>query len=670
MVMKKGLLTTLLLASGAALAVYLLKEEQNKKSYDNDDEKRMIKLRTEEESQELVRTIQEIENLPFKHFEDTNSIKEENKEFHHIDLNSDNVRVFGLEDNEKSSDEIAVQSYDDLETLDLPSFIHESPLDYVETEEVLLDEEKPIEAVEEKIEEPVSVVEDESDIDLPRFFKGALESAAVAAPIMREINPDEIYLESLVDDVNDDFNELDFPSFMTKNETEELPIIKTLSVDEPQEVEELVIEEEEPILDTDLNEELLNLYADDSENFGETAIFDLPKMFAEKANSSSMTNTIDIPGQSIQPVNPFMDLQKEDLEEIDLAELFKSIDDEPMAVDNLSIPSLEETTEIKLVDIDEDEIKRLFNTDSDELEEILVDEVHHEEVPLKKELTEDEFEEFKKRLIHVEEDDIDLINLSDSKPFDTVVNPSHEEIDIINFGNVVENPTIKLEDIVFENVAPINEAELEDLEELELPVGFDVTGELPVLEEIELSESEDINDDVVLDEIQMLSNTHDDTSEIFLSDINLHDALNEDEDYDSLEISEEEFVPAPQPIVQNDGEFPEAVYQINTLYPYLNPKFINAVFNNFAAFNEEFEIGSACRITHKVQFPDSQNLISFIDIVKDLNYEIAGTDENQNILIVLDFENEESKILSEIYNISNQVNYLDGLYRGYELEHI
>lgn len=655
MVMKKGLLTTLLLASGAALAVYLLKEEQNKKSYDNNDEKRMIKLRTEEESQELVRTIQEIENLPFRHFEEINNTKEENKEFHHIDLNSDNVRVFGLGNNHKSNDEMDVQSYDNLETLDLPSFIHESPLDYVETEELLLDEIKPIESVFDNKEEPVSVAQD------------AVESAVMAAPLMREINPDEIYLESLVDDANNDFNDLDFPSFITKNETEELPIIKPLSVDEPQQVEEINIEEEAPGMDTDLSEELLNLYADDNENFGETAIFDLPKMFAEKSNASSMMNTIDIPGQSSQPVNPFMDLQQEDLEEIDLAELFKSIDDDSVIADNLSNPSLEETTEIKLVDIDEDEIKRLFNTDSDELEEIVVDDIHHDEVPLKKELSEDEFEEFKKRLIHVEEDDIDLINLSDSKPFDTVANPNHEEIDIINFGNVVENPSIKLEDIVFENVAPINENGLEDLEELELPAGFDITGELPVLEEIELPTSED---DEVLEEIQLPADSREDTSEIFLSEINLNEVLNENEDYDDLEITEEEYKSTPQPIVQNDGEFPEAVYQINTLYPYLNPKFINAVFNNFGAFNEEFEIGSACRITHKVQFPDSQNLISFIDIVKGLNYEIAGTDENQNILIVLDFENEESKILSEIYNISNQVNYLDGLYRGYELEHI
>ncbi|MFV0552613.1 MAG: hypothetical protein ACK5L6_11965 [Anaerorhabdus sp.] len=653
--MKKGLLTTLLLASGAALAVYLLKEEQNKKSYDNNDEKRMIKLRTEEESQELVRTIQEIENLPFRHFEEINNTKEENKEFHHIDLNSDNVRVFGLGNNHKSNDEMDVQSYDNLETLDLPSFIHESPLDYVETEELLLDEIKPIESVFDNKEEPVSVAQD------------AVESAVMAAPLMREINPDEIYLESLVDDANNDFNDLDFPSFITKNETEELPIIKPLSVDEPQQVEEINIEEEAPGMDTDLSEELLNLYADDNENFGETAIFDLPKMFAEKSNASSMMNTIDIPGQSSQPVNPFMDLQQEDLEEIDLAELFKSIDDDSVIADNLSNPSLEETTEIKLVDIDEDEIKRLFNTDSDELEEIVVDDIHHDEVPLKKELSEDEFEEFKKRLIHVEEDDIDLINLSDSKPFDTVANPNHEEIDIINFGNVVENPSIKLEDIVFENVAPINENGLEDLEELELPAGFDITGELPVLEEIELPTSED---DEVLEEIQLPADSREDTSEIFLSEINLNEVLNENEDYDDLEITEEEYKSTPQPIVQNDGEFPEAVYQINTLYPYLNPKFINAVFNNFGAFNEEFEIGSACRITHKVQFPDSQNLISFIDIVKGLNYEIAGTDENQNILIVLDFENEESKILSEIYNISNQVNYLDGLYRGYELEHI
>lgn len=587
--MKKGLLTTLLLASGAALAVYLLKEEQERKLEVEDDEIRMIKLRSEEEDKELVRTIQEIENLPLKNIDD---VKKE--------TSVRNVKDIAAND----------ESFSELE---IPSFKEVAPVaasvlgaaTIANSADDLLDEFK-LPSMHERVQSEENVKE--SLEDLLEDFQ------------MPEYNYEKQNKEQDIDDLLED---LVVPSFVepVKTKTYDSSQLQKLMhpFGEPTiEAEEVIapkIDEElfrEPITfeDEDVSEVI-----DEEEEFGtfeipkiveptsksisdddlsKTAIFDLPKFVNKVKDTDAVPSTLR---------NPFGD---DELEDIDLSSLFEDVN--PM--DEIQIQSfdrdvVEETSELKLVDLDEEEIRKLFAMDDEDLEEIDLG-IETPAAGLKKELSEDEFEEFKKRLIHVGEDDIDLINLKDSNPFETVDEPHHEELDIINFGNIVEEPTVALEDLILDKpieLTPIDEEEIDEI----------VFGE-------------------------------------------------QDEELEEIII--------PEPTHTNERQYPEAVYDISTLYPYLNLKFINAVFNNFAVFNEEFEIGSACRITHKVQFPEAQNLISFIEIIKEFGYDIEGTDEEHNILVHLDFENQESKILSEIYNISNQVNCLDGLYKGYELEHI
>lgn len=148
-----------------------------------------------------------------------------------------------------------------------------------------------------------------------------------------------------------------------------------------------------------------------------------------------------------------------------------------------------------------------------------------------------------------------------------------------------------------------------------------------------------------------------------LEDIDF-DSLLEEEPTDNSSVSEQ-FEEE-----ETEEQYPQAVHDIQTLYPYLNKQFINRIFNNFDKFNQEFAVGTKCRIIHKIQFPSADNLMTAIEKIRQSGYEVLGADEKQNILIQLDFENQESKILSEIYNVSNQVNYLDGFYKGYEIEHI
>lgn len=577
--MKKGILTALLLASGAALTVYLMNEDQNKKSNNNDDEIKMIKLRSEEESLELVRTIQEIENLPISHLAEN---------LHELEGTS------FLNESVIPQDEIQLEELDEIDELDdltLPSFIQESPLDYVETEEAILDkltEQSPIQFDE--------VSDDREEIDLAQFFKGIIDEEEVS------VNVGDVQIANV--------------------ENLELPREEGL----PDEVETF---DEHKESEVELNSE---------EDFSKTAIFDLPKAVITSELADDLAQVLDDSMQTNQSTNPLIDFQNDELDEIDLSELLSFAKEEAEKVKVES--ALNETTEIKLADIEDDEINRLFEPilEDNQVEAKALDQ------QLITEMDEHTFEEFKKHLIQTEDDGIDLMNFYEAAQ-------SESEVEVSGDHDAAE---IQLEDLVFDEVV------LPELDKVEVtPV---VSGTTDVVEHVEPKVESVFGDESGLEDLELPADFQDEITDAMLEDIHLEDLL-EDEALEDEKVLEE--------VTDTDTkrEYPDAIYQISSLYPYLNLKFINAVFANFGAFNDEFQMGSACRIRHKLQFPDSQNLIAFIDIVNGLGYEIEGTDEDQNIVIVLDFINAESKILSEIYNISNQVNCLDGLYRGYELEH-
>lgn len=562
--MKKGLLATLLVATGAAIAVYIIKEEQNNQG-DNSAEKKVIKFRSKEESEELVKAIQEIEDLPKQINNDNISLDSSVASTgwsHHVEPQ---VKEFGIK----------------VDVSDVEDIKHE-PLDFI----------KPLTLNDEQEEITIDTDDEDLLVDFPEF---------VPFEVDEEEENGFVDLSKLISDevLEENFQEIDLPSFIKSNDST-TDDDNFISIIQPE-----TVSEEIPIQTNDFYEPLEDITLD------------------EISSDVLMDRTAEI---SLNEIND-EELQKlfssEDENYYEPKVTPEMLKDEEDEIGN----GLDNTTEISLGDFDEDELKKLFAMDTDEdieeielhdnlstmfhsisdspieglsddLEEIILDDADEE---IKRELTLDEFEEFKKRLTHLGEDDVELINLNDSKPFVSHDGDHVEEIDIINFGNVVSEEEVNLDDFIFEELPTVESFEDEDIVDLE---------------------------EIVIDED----------------------------------------IPELDPVIEEDG-YPTTVHEIGKLYPYLNHKFIYAIFSHFDEFTEEFKSGTSCKITHKVQFPESQNLMDFIKIIKDYGYEIIGTDDNHNILLTLTFVNEESKILSEIYNISNQVNYLDGLYRGYELEH-
>lgn len=144
-----------------------------------------------------------------------------------------------------------------------------------------------------------------------------------------------------------------------------------------------------------------------------------------------------------------------------------------------------------------------------------------------------------------------------------------------------------------------------------------------------------------------------------LEELKLDDVL-EEEETDKLPVHPHE--EAKQPLS------PE-ILSIQEIYPALGYRFIDDVYRHYDQYNHELPIGDKCRIRHRIQFRDSNDsLIRFIKIIKEFGYIVSGSSGPETIEITLDFINEESKILSEIYNVANQVSLENGDYKGYELE--
>ena len=118
-----------------------------------------------------------------------------------------------------------------------------------------------------------------------------------------------------------------------------------------------------------------------------------------------------------------------------------------------------------------------------------------------------------------------------------------------------------------------------------------------------------------------------------------------------------------------DGEVevsPEII-EIAKLYPYLDKKFIAEQFARNGAFNKEYPEDTLITIAHKAKFPDAYTMEEYSKIVEENGYTVEKLDETENIISKKMFTT-DGAILSDIYNVSNQVACLKGTYEGYKID--
>lgn len=132
----------------------------------------------------------------------------------------------------------------------------------------------------------------------------------------------------------------------------------------------------------------------------------------------------------------------------------------------------------------------------------------------------------------------------------------------------------------------------------------------------------------------------------------------------SIEDKAEEEKPAEK--AAETKEYPAEIEEIATLYPYLSKDFIAEQFGRNAAFNEQYPEDSLITITHKAKFGDTETMKEFTKIGEDNGYASEILNDTEATITRKMFT-EDGSILSDIYNVSNQVACLKGTYEGYNI---
>lgn len=140
-------------------------------------------------------------------------------------------------------------------------------------------------------------------------------------------------------------------------------------------------------------------------------------------------------------------------------------------------------------------------------------------------------------------------------------------------------------------------------------------------------------------------------------------SLNDNEEEEKVKEEEKE----AEKEEEKKEEFSEEVLEIAELYPYLDVKFVAEQFGRNEAFNEQYPEDSLITISHKAKFEDAETMNAFVKIGEDNGYGSEILNEKE-VKISRKMFTEDGAILSDIFNVANQVACLKGIYEGYNIE--
>ncbi len=114
-------------------------------------------------------------------------------------------------------------------------------------------------------------------------------------------------------------------------------------------------------------------------------------------------------------------------------------------------------------------------------------------------------------------------------------------------------------------------------------------------------------------------------------------------------------------------EYAPEVKEISELYPYLSLDYIEEQLRRNDAFNEEYPEDTLVTITHKAQFDTAEARAQFCAIAEQNGFGVEDLGEKECQAVHKMFT-QNGAILSDIFNVANQVGCLKGSYEGYKIE--
>ena len=109
----------------------------------------------------------------------------------------------------------------------------------------------------------------------------------------------------------------------------------------------------------------------------------------------------------------------------------------------------------------------------------------------------------------------------------------------------------------------------------------------------------------------------------------------------------------------------DEVKEVASVYPYLDLDFIEKILNKNDEFNSSYEEDSLVTVMHHVRFAIAEERKAFEEIMGLSGYETTTQDDK--VVATRKFFTQPGAIISDILNVANQTNALQGVYENYDI---
>ena len=268
------------------------------------------------------------------------------------------------------------------------------------------------------------------------------------------------------------------------------------------------------------------------------------------------------------------------------------------------------------------------------------------------------------RFIHIDDGEDEEEDLADLSTIPFALNQKKEESGLALEEEAVDNqdevPSIELRNE--ESIEDDAQEKVEELPSVELSQEDDATKEefIPLDVKDEVNKQEDLPN-VVLKEEKVdedlplkdegpvkitIEEPKEEESEVLQKDFDL-------DDYLALRDKEE-------------VSYSPEVMEICSVYPYLSHDFVKQLLDKNDYFEENYPEDTLITIEHKAKFSDEEGCQAFSEIMENFGYECHQ--EEGIVSAKKKMFTQSGAIISDVLNVSNQTNALDGKYLEYGIE--
>lgn len=140
------------------------------------------------------------------------------------------------------------------------------------------------------------------------------------------------------------------------------------------------------------------------------------------------------------------------------------------------------------------------------------------------------------------------------------------------------------------------------------------------------------------------------------------------------QVGEDSYVQKESKILSPDDDnlaiYSDEVTEFSIQYPYLSKRFIKETLEFSEQFNAEYPIFSNVSIEHIVEFESADDLITFVQLIKTMNYRVSEGEEKHTVVVDREMMVENESILNDVFVVANQAYCFNGDYMKFRITHI